>query len=42
VDINNAWETIREDIKIAVKESVDYYELQSNVSIVSTNNTQTY
>jgi hypothetical protein len=28
VDINRAWETIRENIKISAKESLDYYELK--------------
>jgi hypothetical protein len=28
VDINSAWETIREIIKIAAKESLGYYELK--------------
>jgi hypothetical protein len=28
VDINTAWETIRENIKISVKESIGYYELK--------------
>jgi hypothetical protein len=28
VDINRAWETIRENIKISAKESLGYYELQ--------------
>jgi hypothetical protein len=27
VDINSAWETIRENINISAKESVGYYEL---------------
>jgi hypothetical protein len=26
VDVNRAWETIRENIKISAKESVGYYE----------------
>jgi hypothetical protein len=30
VDINNAWETVRENIKISAKESVDYYELKKH------------
>jgi hypothetical protein len=28
VDIDFAWETIRENIKISAKESLDYYELK--------------
>jgi hypothetical protein len=28
VDINRAWETIRENIKISAKESLGYYELK--------------
>jgi hypothetical protein len=27
VEINTAWEAIRENIKMSVKESLDYYEL---------------
>jgi hypothetical protein len=30
VDINNAWETIRENIKTPAKESLGYYELQKH------------
>jgi hypothetical protein len=30
VDINRAWETIRENIKIPVKESLGYYELKKH------------
>jgi hypothetical protein len=30
VDINRTWETIRENIKISVKESLDYYELKKH------------
>jgi hypothetical protein len=30
VDINKAWETIRENIKISVKESLGYYELKKH------------
>jgi hypothetical protein len=28
VDINRAWETIRENIKISAKKSLGYYELK--------------
>jgi hypothetical protein len=28
VEINSAWEMIREDIKISAKESLSYYELK--------------
>jgi hypothetical protein len=28
VDINRAWETIREDVKISAKESLGYYDLK--------------
>jgi hypothetical protein len=30
VEINSAWETIRENIKILVKESLDYFELKKH------------
>jgi hypothetical protein len=30
VDVNKAWETIRENIKISAKESPSYYELKKN------------
>jgi hypothetical protein len=30
VDINSAWETIRENIKISAKESPGYFELQKH------------
>jgi hypothetical protein len=30
MDINRAWETIREKTKISVKESLGYYELNSS------------
>jgi hypothetical protein len=30
VDINNAWETIRENIKISAKESLGYFELKKH------------
>jgi hypothetical protein len=30
VDINNTWETIRENIKISAKESLGYYELKKH------------
>jgi hypothetical protein len=30
VDVNKAWETIRENIKISAKESLGYYELKKN------------
>jgi hypothetical protein len=30
VDINIAWETIRKNIKISAKESLDYYELKKH------------
>jgi hypothetical protein len=29
-DINSAWKTIRENIKISAKESLDYYELKKH------------
>jgi hypothetical protein len=29
-DVNNAWETIAENIKISAKESLGYYELKKN------------
>jgi hypothetical protein len=29
-DINRAWETIRDNIKISAKESLGYYELKKN------------
>jgi hypothetical protein len=29
-DIKRAWETIREDIRIPAKESLDYYELKKH------------
>jgi hypothetical protein len=29
-DINRAWETIRENINISAKESLDYYELKKH------------
>jgi hypothetical protein len=32
VDINRAWEIIRENIKISAKESLDYYELKKHES----------
>jgi hypothetical protein len=28
VDVNKAWETIRENIKISAKESLGYYEVK--------------
>jgi hypothetical protein len=31
VDINRAWETIRENIKISAKESLGYYELKKHM-----------
>jgi hypothetical protein len=31
VDINRAWETIRENIKISAKESLRYYELKKHM-----------
>jgi hypothetical protein len=31
-DVNKAWETIRENIKIFAKESIGYYELKKNKS----------
>jgi hypothetical protein len=30
VDVNKAWEAIRENIKISAKESLDYYELKKH------------
>jgi hypothetical protein len=30
VYINSAWETIRENIKISAKESLDYYEMMKH------------
>jgi hypothetical protein len=30
VDINKAWETVRENIKISAKESVGYFELKKH------------
>jgi lipoate-protein ligase A len=30
VEINTIWETIRKNIKISVKESLDYYELKQH------------
>jgi hypothetical protein len=30
VNINNAWETIRENIQISAKESLGYYELKNH------------
>jgi hypothetical protein len=30
VDINKAWETIRENIKVSAKESLGYYELKKH------------
>jgi hypothetical protein len=30
VEINSAWETIRENIKISAKESLGYFELKKN------------
>jgi hypothetical protein len=30
VDINRAWETIRENIKISAKKSLGYYELEKH------------
>jgi hypothetical protein len=32
VDVNKAWETIRENIKISAKESQSYYEPKKNKS----------
>jgi hypothetical protein len=32
VDINSAWETIRENLKISAKENLDYYELKKHKS----------
>jgi hypothetical protein len=32
VDVNNAWETIRENIKLSAKESLGYYEPKKNKS----------
>jgi hypothetical protein len=41
VEINSAWETIRENIKISAKESLDYYELR-NISHGLTKDAQNY
>jgi hypothetical protein len=30
VDVNKAWETITENIKISAKESLGYYEVKKN------------
>jgi hypothetical protein len=30
VEINSAWETIRENIKISAKESLDYFEFKNH------------
>jgi hypothetical protein len=30
VDVNKTWDTTRENIKISVKESLDYYELNKH------------
>jgi hypothetical protein len=30
VDVNKAWETIRENIKISAKDILGYYELRTN------------
>jgi hypothetical protein len=30
MDVNKAWETIRENIKISAKENLDYYEVNKN------------
>jgi hypothetical protein len=30
VDVNKAWETIRENIKISAKETIGYYEVKKN------------
>jgi hypothetical protein len=32
VEINSAWETIRENIKISAKDSLDYFELKKHKS----------
>jgi hypothetical protein len=32
VDINRAWETIREDIKFLTKDNLGYYELKKHNS----------
>jgi hypothetical protein len=32
VEINSAWETIRENIKVLAKESLGYYALKKNKS----------
>jgi hypothetical protein len=32
VEINSAWETIREGIKISSRESLDYFELKKHKS----------
>jgi hypothetical protein len=33
-DINRAWETIRENIKISAKESLSCYELKKDAAVV--------
>jgi hypothetical protein len=30
VEINSAWETIRENVKISAKESLGYYEIETH------------
>jgi hypothetical protein len=30
MEINSAWETIRENIKISAKEGIDYFELKKH------------
>jgi hypothetical protein len=30
VDVNKAWETIRDNIKISAEDSLDYYELKKH------------
>jgi hypothetical protein len=32
VDVNRAWETVRDNIKISAKESLGYYELKKHKS----------
>jgi 50S ribosomal subunit-associated GTPase HflX len=41
-DINNAWEMIRENIKISAKECQGYYELKKSISHGSTKDAQNY
>jgi hypothetical protein len=42
VDINRAWETVRENIKISAKESLGYYELKKHKPHGLTKDAQSY